>query len=163
MDADAPAGWKPRPPLTFLTLPPLQHITYAMPFETLTDYEKRIVFACLCAYVKGPFVDPADMRLLIGLSADMKLINVGQDVYLKAIEQWPSPRGKDAEKAVYNALTVAAHGTEPPWGVLEDDWERWFPRISDADWGVWFSVDRGAVKRLYEKWRGLMEANKTET
>ena len=134
-----------------------------MPFETLTDDEKRIVFACLCAYVKGPFVCPGDIILVMDLSADRTFRHVGQDVYLRAIEQWPAPSGKKAAQAVYNSLTVAAHGTEPPWGVLEDDWERWFPRISDADWGVWFSVDRGAVKRLYEKWRGLMEANETET
>ena len=160
MDADSPAGRKPRPPLT---LPPPQRITYAMPFETLTDDETRIVFACLCAYVKGPFVDPDDIIFVMDLSADRQFKHVGQDVYLKAIEQWPSPSGKRAAQAVYNSLTVAAHGTEPPWGVLEDDWERRFPRISDADWGVWFSVDRDAVKRLYEKWRGLMEANETET
>ncbi len=134
-----------------------------MPFETLTDNEKRIAFACLCAYVKGPFVDPDDIRLVIGFSVDMRFVHISQDIYLKAIEQWPTPIEKKAEQAVYNSLMVAAHGASPPSGMLEDDWQRWFPRISDADWGAWFSVDRDAVMRLYKKWRGLLEANKTKT
>ena len=134
-----------------------------MPFEMLTDDEKRIAFACLCAYVKGPFVDPNDMGLIVGFSVDMKFIHVAQDICLNAIEQWPVPKGADAEKAVYNSLMVAAHGASPPSGMLENDWKRWFPRISDADWGAWFSVDRDAVMRLYKKWRRLLEANKTKT
>ncbi len=135
-----------------------------MPFETLTDKEKRIAFACLCACVKGPFVDHSvQMRVLTGMCYDMKFAHISQDVYLKAIEQWPAPKGEGADQAVYNSLMVAAHGTSPPSGMLEEDWKRYFPRISDADWGAWFSVNRDAVMRLYEKWRGLLEANETET
>lgn len=134
-----------------------------MAFEQLTHDERKIVFACLCAYVKGPFVDPDDMRFLIGVSADMRFVHISQDVFLNAIEQWPAPKEEGADQAVYNALMVAAHGTSPPSGMLEADWKRYFPRIPDADWGVWFSVNRDAVMRLYQKWRGLMEANKAET
>ncbi len=135
-----------------------------MPFETLTDEEKRIVFACLCACVKGPFVDHSvRMRSLTSLCVDMKFVHISQDIYLKAIEQWPAPNEKDAEQAVYNSLIIAAHGASPPSGMSEGVWKNRFPRISDADWGAWFSVDRDAVMRLYKKWRGLLEANKTKT
>lgn len=134
-----------------------------MPFETLTDDEKRIVFACLCACVKGPFVDPDHMCLLTSLCPGMKYVHINQDVYLKAIEQWPTPSEKNAEQAVHNSLIVAAHGASPPSGMSEGAWKYRFPRISDADWNTWFSVDRDAVMRLYKKWRGLREANKAET
>ncbi len=112
-----------------------------MTIEQLTHEEKKIVFACLCAYARGPFVHPYEVDLLSGLDREA-LDNL--------IEKWPSGDDSDTARAVRASMNLAALGIPPPG-------------ISDADWATWFSVDRDAVKRLYKKWRGLLEANETKT
>ena len=102
-----------------------------MPLEQLTHEEKKIVFACLCAIAKGPFIHTGEMRYRGG--------GERQELY-KLIEKWPDIDDSDGRvwRMLNGSMNVMSHAYH----------------ISPEECEAWCGVDRDAVKKVFEKWRG---------
>ena len=103
-----------------------------MAIEKLSYDEKQIVFSCLCAIARGPFIkDDWEFHTRLGLH---------RSTLYELIEMWPqiddSVDDSDQTLALNNAMNEICHGI----------------RFSDADWVTWFSVSRDTVKSVYKKW-----------
>ena len=101
-----------------------------MPLEQLTHEEKKIVFACLCAIAKGPFIHTGEIRSRSG--------GERHELY-KLIEKWPDI--DDSEGGVWimlnGVMNEISHGVQ----------------ISPEECDAWFGVDRDAVTKVFRKWK----------
>lgn len=103
-----------------------------MPLEQLTHEEKKIVFACLCAIAKGPYIPAGDMEYRGG-GARHELC--------KLLEKFPDIDDSDGRvwRMLNGAMNVMSHADRV---------------ISLEECEAWCGVDRDAVKKVFEKWRG---------
>ena len=102
-----------------------------MPLEQLTHEEKKIVFACLCAIAKGPFIHTGEMRYRGG--------GERHELY-KLIEKWPDI--DDSEGRVRKILSRVMSEISYSYYIT--------PEECDA----WCGVNRDAVRKIFKKWKG---------
>ncbi len=101
-----------------------------MPLEQLTHEEKKIVFACLCAIAKGPFIHTSEIS--------SRCCAERHELY-KLIEKWPDIDDSDGRvwTMLNNVMNEISHGVP----------------ISPEECDAWFGVDRDAVTKVFKKWK----------
>ncbi|MDE0021963.1 MAG: hypothetical protein OXT69_11370 [Candidatus Poribacteria bacterium] len=105
-----------------------------MYLEQLTHQEKKIVFACLCAIAKGPFIHTGGLRYRASMERDM---------LYKLIEKWPEiDDSNPCVAGALNGVMAICHGSF----------------LSSEDCAAWFSVDKDVIKKVYTKWLRLQGA-----
>jgi len=104
-----------------------------MPLSELSEKDRRIIFQCLSAVLKGKFLED-DYEARIGIDED--------DID-KIVAAFPeiddSNDDSDVTLAINNSLNEVCHGI----------------RFSDDEWNQWFDVNKSEVEEVYWKWAKL--------